>query len=243
MAQSPKEYFEQLCKEAGMDDTSTAALVAAASNEKLSPKLSGLIKTAQDDYSAQLGRVKALEADITKWKEWGGNTTSQYQTLATELQKAKADLASITNDPNPNSNLDLTKYLTKDDLTAVAKEMGERYAKAIKSTGRIASRHAARYSEELDTEAVDKLAGELGLSLEAAYDKWIEPREKEKNEKALNERIQRERKEAVEDWASRHQLPVDPGPVEQSPIFHTHVKADLPANQDADLLAAWHGTK
>ncbi|WP_179139875.1 hypothetical protein, partial [Brachyspira hyodysenteriae] len=56
---------------------------------------------------------------------------------------------------------DASRYLTKEDMAATLGEFSNRFATTVKDVGRIASRHAANYKEELDMEALDKLAVDM----------------------------------------------------------------------------------
>jgi hypothetical protein len=83
---------------------------------------------------------------------------------------------------------------------------------------------------------------EQNLPLLAAYDKYIEPRVKESDAKSLEDRIKREREEAVRDALSKHRLPVDPSPGESAPIWTA--KAAQNGNSgvsDDELMATWNG--
>ena len=77
MAKSAKQYFEELCREAGYSAEQSAALVAMASDAKVSSKLDELIANGTDNYQAQVGRVRALEGKINEYGAWYGTADAE----------------------------------------------------------------------------------------------------------------------------------------------------------------------
>ena len=142
MAKSAKQYFEELCKEAGYSPEQTAALTALASDAKVSGKLDELIANGTDNYQAQVGRVRSLESKINEYGTWYGTADAEYKRMQTELQTAKAQLVAAgvdLNNGNPPA-IDSSKFITKEDLAAQIQELGSRQGAIAKDVGRIASR-------------------------------------------------------------------------------------------------------
>src|SRR3990167_4016422 len=178
--QNAVEYFTQLCKDAGLDETTTSAILNAAKHEKLSERLNSLVKPATEDYNAQLGRVKAADDKLKEYGTWYGTASTQYQQMQEELVKAKKQLSAlVTGDGNPGTNGNGSgeepKYLTAADLAAYDKERSARLASVVKETSRLASRHASAWHEELNVDELDKIATERNCSLSDAYDQWMKP--------------------------------------------------------------------
>jgi len=237
---SPKEYFAQMCKDAGLDEATTSALTAVADNEKLSPKLAALIKTANEDYPAQLGRVRAAEDKLKKYDEWYTTAKPIADQAVQRAAEIEAELARVRAGGDP-PQFDASKYVSKEDLARFNADVAGRFAGVIKDTARIASRHAAKFGEELDLEAIDKLAQEQNLPISAAYDRWIQPRIEERQKKEFDEQLKKARDEGARDALSRHKLPIDPIPTDSAPVFAPRPKADAPAiDMDAELMNAWN---
>lgn len=221
---------------AGLNDAEvTTALSKIYNNEKLGSRLNALVKTATEDYQAQVGRVK-------QYQDWYPKAQAEYDRMATEYNKAIAELTALRGtgtgtEPPP---FDASKYLTKDDLVQFNRDMGTRYAGVIKDSNRITARHVTRFKEEPDFEAIDKIAQEQGIPLNLAYDKWVEPRVKEEEKQARVNWEKQTREEIERDVRSRHNLPIEQVPQEQSPLFRKAGKDDAPKDMDAELLNTWH---
>lgn len=234
--QTFQELMTSELASAGLSDAQvTEALTKIYANEKLGPKLNALVKTATEDYQAQLGRVK-------QYQDWYPKAQAEYDRMATEYNKAVAELTSLKGgggDGNAPA-FDPTKYVSKDDLMKFNAEMGQRYAGVIKDSNRITAKHVTRFKEEPDFEAIDKIAQENGIPLNMAYEKWVEPRVKEQEKQANEDWKKQQREEIERDVRSRHNLPIEHTPAEQSPLFRKSSKDDLPKDMDAELLATWH---
>jgi hypothetical protein len=229
-----QEFMNSALTEAGLSDEQvTGALAKIYSNEKLSPKLNNLVKTATEDYQAQVGRVK-------QYQDWYPKAQAEYDRMATETARVTAELESLKsgggNQQQPQ--FDASNYITKADLQAMQLDMGRRYAGVIKDSNRITARHVARFKEEPDLDAIDRLATEQNLPLNAAYDKWIEPRVKEQESQAKKEWEKSTRDEIERDLRSRYKLPTETVPAETAPLYRKNTEA--PKDMDAELLEAWH---
>lgn len=220
---------------AGLSDAQvTEALTKIYSNDKLGPKLNALVKTATEDYQAQVGRVK-------QYQDWYPKAQAEYDRMATEYTKAVTELQALQNgngNPNP-PQFDASNYVSKQDLVAMQVDMGRRYAGVIKDTAAITSRHVTRFKEEPDFAAIDKLATDLNIPLQLAYEKYIEPRVKEE-EKSARATWEKSKTEEIErDLRSRYKMPVESAPPEQSPLMRPNKPEDAPKDMDAELLGAW----
>ncbi len=233
--QSFQELMTLELASAGLSDAQvTEALAKIYTNEKLGPKLNALVKTATEDYQAQLGRVK-------QYQDWYPKAQAEYDRMATEYNKVVAELTAQNGGGNGTPQpptFDASKYVSKDDLVRFNAELGQRYAGVIKDSNRITASHAIRFKEAPDFEAIDKIATEQGIPLNLAYEKWVEPRVKEE-EKAAKVQWEKQTREEIErDVRSRHNLPIEHVQAEQSPLFRKG--AEAPKDMDAELMAAWH---
>jgi len=254
MAQTPEQFFTELCTEAGYSPEQTAQLLQLAKHEKVATKLGGVLKTAQDDYQSQVGRQKAAEDKLKSYEQqvtdWYAKSNAAYQQAQAERDAMNQQLSvlkqSLGVDPGngyqPPTNGDTSKYLTKEDLLAAMNEQNTRFAGVIKDITRVSSRHAAKFGEELDTEALEEtLKQHPGLSVAQAYEQMVGPRLREEQEKRHQKEKEEYAAEKLRDYKSQHHLPVDPVPTESAPMYRTVDPKDVPKDIDQDLLAAWHG--
>src|SRR5262245_21067992 len=135
------EYMTASLSEAGLsDDQVTSALEKMAKHEKLGSKLNALVKTATEDYQAQVGRVRA-------YQEWYPKAEAEYQRMQNEYARAVSELEALRNG-NQQPQFDASRYVTREDIQAMEMERGRRYASVIKDTAEIAADHVTRFREK-----------------------------------------------------------------------------------------------
>lgn len=228
-----------MLKDAGItDDATVNAFLAVANNESVTPRMQKLINRATDDFDSMHGRVKAYETKEQQYQSWYQNANAQYEQAMAELTAYRNGGGSAAGEPPP---VDLSKYLTKEDLLKQLQERDSRYAGTLKDIAKITSRHASKYGEELDVDTLEKIAVENNLPLQAAYDRYIAPREEDRRNRDFEAKLKAAKEEGARDALSRHKLPVDPVPSEQSLLYHRPAESDIPKDVDADLLSTWHG--
>lgn len=237
MAQTAEQYFKQLFTEAGIDDATAGTVLTHFTNPKVADKVNGVLKIAQDDYNAQLGRVKAAEDRVKQYNDWYGTASKQHSDAMTELATLKAAGNGGYQEPQ---QIDTSKFISKDDLAKFAMDQSARTAGVIKTVGRLASRHAAKFQEELDVDALEKIATEKGLPLETAYNELIAPREEAKRNADFEAKIKAAREEGGREALSRHKLPVDAAPESASFITRYTKGGETKAASDAELLDTWN---
>ena len=242
MAETAVTYFSRMCKEAGKSDADIAALTALLADPTLAAKFDETIRRSTDDFNAMQGRVTAADKKVKDYDDvWYPKANAEYQRAMAELTDTKAALAKVAVGGG-TGDLDTSKFLTKEDLAAHRTELDARYAAAIKSGLRLASRHAAKYHDELDVDGLEKLATEKGLTLDQAYKEMIEPRAAAETKAAFEKEKAEAVTQGIKDYASRHKLPVDAVPAETAPVYRGKVKdADKVTDMDAELLSAWNG--
>lgn len=251
MANNFKDYVVAAMQEAGMnDDQVVAALDKIAGNDKLGSKLNGILKTATEDYNAQVGRVNTLQQrNEYLEKDWYPKADASYKQLQTEYNKVLGELQKAQATGLP-PEFDPTQYLTKADMERTVQSIGQRLGSVVKDVSRLASRHAVLYKEELDTEALDQLAVKMAqdrglpagsVPITDVYEKFIEPRKKAAEEEARKNWEKETRAQIERDLRSQNNLPANPAPVEQSQMFRPTPAKDIPADVDAELMAAWNG--
>lgn len=251
MAKSAKQYFEELCKEAGYTPEQTSALTALASDAKVSTKLDELIANGTDNYQAQVGRVRALEGKLNEYGVWYGTADAEYKKMQTELQTAKAQLVAAGLDLNNGVQppIDSSKFITKEDLAAQIQELGSRQGAIAKDVGRIASRHATKFHEELDMDAVEAAGAELQKKLgrtptvAEAYQAYIAPREAQSSQEEMEKKLKEAREEGAREALSRRGMPAEPVPSESSMLFSRPPADQIPADMNSELISAWRGAE
>lgn len=205
---SAKEYIETLAQAAGFDDTIKAGLLKAVENDKFAKGLEEGVML-RSDYSRQSDALKTEKQ----------STANYYQQLVTwkaEQDQLYAGLQQPTIQQSVNG-----EYLTKKDFEAMQaeykKELDRREQvniSLLKDGMRLASQHAVEFHEPLDTEALAKIAVDKNMSLRQAYDEMVGGRRKEQADAAAKERDKRIADQAVREFASQHQIPVDSSPRE-----------------------------
>ncbi len=257
MAKKAVDWFKELANEAGLSPEETSAFIKVAENQKLASRVENTVKTAEEDYQAQVGRVNALGKELQDYKVWanGGGKLSDgreikegalatYQAKEQQLQAALTELEQMRNGNTPQ--FDTSKLVTREDFQKQLSDRDARYAGVIKQMGRLASQHAVNFKEALDVDALEKLAIETNLPLDVAYERLIGPRVEEARKTAAEADKKAYAEQAVKDALSRHSLPTDPTPQATAPIFIQRDKAaeaknGKPANLDSELMQAWSG--
>lgn len=251
MANNFKDFLVAEMRDAGMgDDQVVAAIDKIAANDKISGKLNGILKTATEDYNAQVGRVNTLTQDNKYLREqWYPEAKTNYDRMQTEYNAALAELQQLRNGGAPPA-FDASKYLTKDDLERNTEATARRFAGLLKDATNIASRHSLNYKEALNMQELDELAvrmaQERGLPAGAvpltdAYDKYIEPRKKAADDESRKNWEKETRAQIERDLRSQNNLPANPAPVEQSQMFRPTPKENIPQDLESELLATWNG--
>jgi hypothetical protein len=172
--------------------------------------------------------------------------------MQTELQTAKAQLVANGIDLGSGAaptSVDTSKFITKEDLAAQIADLGARQGSIAKDVGRIASRHATKFHEELDMDAVEAAGAELQKKLNRvvtvaeAYQSYIAPREQKSSEEALAQKLKDAREEGAREALSRRGMPAEPVPTESSMLFSRPAADQVPADMNTELLSAWRGAE
>lgn len=230
-----QEYLDSLAQTAGLDDESKAALKKALGNQKFAEELEKGVKR-QSDYSRSMDELKtqkqAVEAQIGQWREWYNTAVTNDAAREEELQQYRRERGNTTGNGNGTVTPTSTGFSKKEIEDMLAGERN-RLISITKDMGRIASRHAVEFQEALDVEAVEKVALEKGLTVAKAYDEYVAPRIKEREQKSFEERLKLAREEGLKEGLSRRDLP-DESTRGFHPI-HDHSKAVETSGKLSDL--------
>ena len=214
-----KAYFTKLAQEAGLDETSTNAIVAGLGNEKFAKEIVHGFKR-QDEFSRSMDQVRNKETELTKWyNEQALPAYQQNLNGVQKLQEYEKRFGNLEDGQDPDKAVLPKDVLTKTELEAMLKQRDQAYINLSKTLTNVSLDYYQRFGEKPDLAALEKMALDSGLPLEAAYDRFIQPKVEEKREAALKERIKTEREEAAREALSRYKLPVDAKPKEFHPMF------------------------
>lgn len=220
-------------------------------DEKVSTKLrEGVL--ARADYSASMDELTANQQRfdqevqearqrIDGWKTWYGAASSEYATTKTKLQQYEDEFGEL----NQNQQRQVAKQygLSVEQFEQrLSEEIQKRDVAALKFVDDLTDlkiEHRQRFGEKLDTAAVYKIAGEKQLPLDVAYQIYTVDKVKEETETKLNERIVKERADAVAEALSKHNLPV----LSNNPdmVHVLDAPKDIPRASDDRIRAAVQG--
>lgn len=190
-------------------------------DDKVSAKLKESV-LARADYSQSMDALRSeresFAAEVAEarekiqgWQKWYGDTSREVAAVQGRLREyveAYGELETAGDKRKAATALGITK----DELNeALESRMNQRDLAALKFADDLTDvkiDFRDRFKEALDTEALFKLAGERQIDLKTAYKEFINPRVEELRTKDVEARIAQAKKEAVEEFASQHKLPV-----------------------------------
>lgn len=211
------DYLEQLAQTKGLSADDKAALLKIVGGNADFAKGLEEGTMLRSDYSRAQDALKKQKDETTAYYNqlltWKGEQDAAYA----------AALAGSNGNGNGNGGFVNGEYISKKDFEEFQKKQAEAAAQReanfitiSKKVGRLASRHAAKFGEELDTDALEKVVVEQKVDLDRAYDLMVADRLKAQQDASFAERIKREREEAVREFASTRNLPVDSAPRDSS---------------------------
>ena len=200
-------------------------------------------------FHSQLDRqredMKALyEGNYKQWydKEVAPEILKRDQALATERAKVSAfeqtygALEGFTPAANGTVKSPSGDVFSREDvqklLDARDAELAQRTVSVIKTGLKASIDYYNRFKEPLDVDAWETFAVENNLPPNIAYEKYIEPKLQVQREKDFAERLKKEREEAVMEYKTRNNFPIDAKPREISPLSaHLNEKQEGPKTE------------
>ncbi len=170
---------------------------------------------------------------ISEWQNWYNTATREVADMQTKLNTYESEFGTLEPGQKPNR-------LTEDDVQKkIAAEFQQRENAFLKFTSdlnRISTRHAMKFREELDTDALYKICGEKNISLEMAYNEFIQPKVEEMRTKELERKLEEAKAEGAREALTKHRLPQ----LDSNPSYAgVHVvDAQSVGNTDMDRIAA-----
>lgn len=196
-------YLQELAQQAGLSEDEKAALGKVLANPKFVDEV-GKGVARQSDYSRNMDEVKTLkqsvEAQISGWRDWYKTASENDAARETELQELRAK---VSGSPTPTPTPAPATGLTQKQI----EEREGRMINIVKQGMRLASRHAAKFGEELDVDAIEKIAVARGCTLDIAYDEYVKPRVEAAAAAANTEALKKARDEGVQEGLSKRDIP------------------------------------
>src|SRR5215831_1044181 len=176
MAFDTKAYVEELLKAAGTSDEATRqAVTTLFGNEAVAKYVEGG-QMRQSDYSRNMDKLAAESK----------RNTDYYNQLVT--WKAEQDAAYAGLQPDPYAQRQTVAqgdYISKKDfekwqgeLNAANQQREANFITITKKVGRLSSRHANEFHEELDTDKLEQVVKEHNVDLDRAYYLMVADRRK-----------------------------------------------------------------
>jgi len=231
MPTDAKQYLQELAQQAGLDATLSESLLKALENPRFAEGLSnGVARQAEfsramDELRTQRSTYERQQTEWTTWFTTNKPVVDQMRTALTAYEQKYGPL-----DPNnPNRG---GEGLTQAQIDKQLKEISDRsMAFTTSVTKQVAwamDDYRSRFGKALDLEALEKTALDQNLTVRQAYEKMIEPEVKTQTEATRQKELKEAGDKAVQEYASKHSLPVDNGPTEPAPFFQRPVEGAQP---------------
>ncbi len=231
MAIDAKKYFEDVLKEAGVAEDKRQAALDAFADEKVTKKFQSDF-VPRSEYSRSMDELTAKEKKYTEWYDGVLATTAkneeavkQANDTVTRYQAVYGDLPADGSHPMP-----VVKGMTKEEFD---KEMARREGQTIfllKKVPALTMDYYQRFGKQLDLDALEKIAVEKQLPLDAAYRELISPEVQAKQATDLEATKKAEYERGLTEGRSRTNVPVDAKPRDS---YHTIFDATKEAREKA----------
>ncbi len=238
------EIFKEMAKGAGYTDDQVNLALARPEWKELE---NGYVR--HDEYSSALDKAKNLEGKAKRADDWDGWWKSEktniesLNTKAQQLARYEERFGALDgSDPNATARAAAATGLTMADVTKITEQMSQNFSGLLKDGLRIASRHAATFGEELDVDALEKIALEKRVSLPQAYQELVAPRVRDREQKKTEEEIQKQVDQRVKDEMSRRAMSPGSRGSDIPPSFIVKpTGADAPKELgDQDFISMWN---
>lgn len=198
------------------------------------------LRAQQEQFAAE---VEQARQKIEGWQKWYGETSTQVATMHEKLNQYETLYGEIE-DSGDKRRAARALGISKEDVDSLLEtKMNQRDLAALKFADDLTDiklDYMTRFKEKLDTQEVFKIAGERGTDLNTAYNLHIAERIEEVRNKDFEERIKKERAEAVSEYASQHNLPVVPNTSDMVHVLDAKDVPNTPRERTAAALAAFN---
>lgn len=225
--QEAKEYAIKLAKESGADEATVTHISTLYDNDKF---YQGFVPRPEVDRSLDAERTKYKqfqERNDYLEKQWFPEAKAAYENnkkIATKYSKYVELYGDIDpEDANAQRKAAANMGISKEELATMLNEtLDSRLSARDRATldlMEIREDYTERFKKRLPLNEFEKHVAEARKqgsndSLQAIYKDWIAPEVEKISTTATEERIKREREEAVRDYQSRHGIPAAAKPRE-----------------------------
>lgn len=223
-AQEIRTYSQELATKKGLPAEKVQKFLEALGDDQIAQMIAeGFIDTPT--YSRSLdGKVAEAKAALDKVKgydEWYAKNNPIFVSAQETLRKYKEKFGDLTDaNPNPDPKPQVNgEYLTKAQLEEAIGKMRGDTGQVLKQVMRANADYYHRFKEPMDVDAFEKFVVEKNLPIDVAYKEYIEPKVREADAKATQERIDREVSERVRTELAKHSVPLDTAPKEPHLLF------------------------
>lgn len=248
-------YLSALAQEHKLDDAAKANLLKVFESEALAEALGGDVLRHADfsRNSDELRKEKdEFDTERKEQKNWYGGAVQQFEAnktksaeLQTTLDERDAQLQRYresygdppgagardnngNNGAGDNPPFDTSKFMTVEAHEKALRERDANIIGVVKGANRLSMDHYMQFGTQLDMDALEKIAVDTGLPLNAAYQELIAPQVAEKQKTAHDEAIKKAKEEGRQEAMRDHKIPTDDNPSAPHLIFDAVKKEDAP---------------
>lgn len=164
-----------------------------------------------DDFTSEKTKFAAEVAEaksrINGWETWYGKTSKEVADMKAQLEAYEAEHGPLEGDGR-KPKVPAKPGVTVEELQAAVSQSQGAALKFGTDLVRVSIKHFKEFNTELDTDKLIDTATKENLPLSAAYDSLVADKRAEAAQKTLDERIKKEREEAVADFQAKHHFPV-----------------------------------
>lgn len=240
-----KQYATELAKAAGVADDKLQVALEVLSNEKVSKGFEE-VAMMRSDYSRNMDGITKRNKELDDWYKKQVEVAAANQKVvddtAAKLKQYEELYGAIDGGQGKPSAVDTSQFVDKKTFEETLAKQGQQYLSIVKTATRCASDYQARFGKALDVDALEKLALDSGLPLQAAYDKFIEPEVKAIENKSVEERLKKAREEGLQEGLSQKTNPTDPGtPAPNGFMANALKSAGASPTLSQSFIDAWSG--
>lgn len=237
-----KIHFQKLAQDSGLSKEQTDAVLQAMDNEKFRGSVTQGYKR-HDEYSRGMDELRGERQKLMDWyqREELPKYNAYQQGLA-DLRRYQEIYGSLDdqglNNGDGYQQQPARPGLTRDELERHLDEKlrarDAAFVNLTKDAMRASSDFTRRFGEVLDPDEVERLALQRGITFAQAYKEYVAPREQAALEAKHKTDIEQAKAEAVRDFQSRMNIPVDTRPREAHPFFDRKSPDSKLTELDAD---------
>lgn len=231
MAVDLKSYWQEQAKKAGLSDEQAQAVLGALGDEKVAKAFAEGFVT-RSDYSRDLDRTRdEWKGKVAQYDEWYNKQALPTYQQAQQVQASLAKYRELYGDlTDPNNGTHARPGLSREEVAQLMEERERQrdaaYNRVAKTFARASADYMKKFGDVLDVDGFEEFAVKRGGDPWDAYNAYIAPKVQEqqtafeaKRSQEVEDRIKREREEAVRDYASKHHLPAEVKKESFSPLY------------------------